>query len=1360
VNVDDRLDRARRVIAELRDKLTSLRGEPIAIVGMACRFPGDAHDCDSFWRMVRDGRHAVRTADPTRGDLRTPIDASRPLALLDDLATFDAGFFDVSPREAVHMDPQQRMFLEVAWEALEDAGQTRARLAGSDTATYVGIANHSSGYLQLAHELGAVTELSATGNSHDVIAGRLAYWLDLRGATMVVNTACSSSLVAVHLACVALLAGECRTAIAAGVNAILESSEGLDPPGMLAGDGRCKTFDARADGYGRGEGCGVVVLKRLSHARADRDRVHAIIRATVTNQDGRTNGLTAPNGVAQRALLRRGLERAGIASDAITYVEAHGTGTALGDPIEVEAIADVYGADDGARACALGAAKANVNHLEGAAGIAGLIKAVLALRERTIPPVAGFDRLNPLIALDGTRLVVPREAAPWHADGVPRTAAVSSFSWSGTNAHAIVEEACADDPARRERDSRAAVVVASAADEHTARACADALAARLDALPDDALEDVAWTTTARRTRWPYRIAAAGGDRAAIAAALRARDAVRCATVDTPAIGLALGDDERLVRDAAELYATEPAFRAAADVCARAVAPDDARSPFGDDAAWSREAAMAAAACGMHALLRSWGVAVRFVRGDGRAELVARYLRDEFAGERLAALLDAPAGVTASAVDALRADGATHIIAFGARAADARGVIRYGDAPDAGARSALMHVLAGLVEAGFEADWDAVFDAHASLAALPAYPFRRRRYWIADGAPRTPHRTESEIAPDAWFFETVWDERDAPQHAETPSRTWIIVGAHGTVAAALASAARAAGDEAVAVERDDAAVERACDASARGASSVVVDLRALRACDDAAEDRAHALTSAVAMLETRLATAATARLCVVTRGAQTVRPDEPPADVAAAALWGFARCAVLRRPDRWAGIVDCDPSADVDGEALWDLLRRAQPPAELAYRDGRVFAPRLMRAQAPPHGAPRLDATGTYVVTGAFGAIGARVAAWLAERGATHLALIGRASAHGERAGRLRDELRARGVDARIVPCDVADASALAAAWAGLRATMPPIRGIVHAAGRVDAHEPGDAAAVSDALRAKVDGTVALERVSADDPVDVFVAFSSAAARLGDRNRPAYGAANAFLDAAMAARRARGKHGVAIAWGLWSGLDAADDGAIAYLERSGMRALSERAALDALGRLMDARGGAQPMVAHVDVERLASALASRGRATFVERFLPAAAASHDDVAPVVDELRRAAAREREARLTALIGAEVRGVLELADDDPLEVDRGFFDLGMDSHMTVMLRERLERIFGVPFPGTLALEHPTVRSLVAFVERAVIARTDAAVAGPDAESDAFVRGDIERDVSLAVGVLDDAAVEAALAAELRALEAEMSS
>ncbi|WP_158750013.1 beta-ketoacyl synthase N-terminal-like domain-containing protein [Acidobacterium sp. S8] len=521
---DELLDRARHVIRELGEKLAAAKAqgspEPIAIIGMAGRFPGAGEDLEAFWQMIAEGKDAVTDVPPERWDRDAFFSAQAPTpgktnvrraAFLEDVTHFDAAFFEIAPLEAIRMDPQQRIFLETAWHALEDAGLTRAQLRGSETSVFVGVHGHSADYGAMQFEnLGELDGYAATGTAHDVIAGRLAYWLDLRGPSMVVDTACSSSLVAVHLACRSLRSRDCNCAIVGGSNLLLSprTSVAMSQLQMLADDGRSKTFDSRADGFGRGEGCGVVVLKRLSDAQHDRDRILAVIRGSATNQDGHTNGLTAPNGLAQRRLLRRALKDAGVAPSEIGYFEAHGTGTALGDPIEVEAIAEVLRTEATTAPCVLGSVKANIGHLEGGAGIAGLIKAVMVLSRGYLPPVAHLEELNPHLALEGSGLSIPRRGREWTRAG-RRIAGVSSFGWSGTNAHVVVEEA-PQSAERMEKYSGEPVLIAVSA--HTPEALkmmAEAYAAKVELASGQELVDIAYSSTVRRTHHALRIAVVG-----------------------------------------------------------------------------------------------------------------------------------------------------------------------------------------------------------------------------------------------------------------------------------------------------------------------------------------------------------------------------------------------------------------------------------------------------------------------------------------------------------------------------------------------------------------------------------------------------------------------------------------------------------------------------------------------------------------------------------------------------------------------------------------------------------------------------------------------------------------------------------
>jgi acyl transferase domain-containing protein/acyl carrier protein/SAM-dependent methyltransferase len=563
--------------------------EPIAIIGIGCRVPGGGDTPDAFWELLRNGVDAISEVPRDRWDLEEYYDAdadapgkmyARHGGFLAAVDQFEPKFFGISPREAISLDPQQRLLLEVSWEALENAGQSADRLTGTKTGVFVGLS--SADYAQLQMKVGDPAKIDAyfgTGNSPSVAAGRLSYSLGLQGPSMAVDTACSSSLVAVHLACQSLRSGESRLALAGGVNLILapEAHINFSRARMLARDGRCKTFDAAADGYVRGEGAGIVVLKRLSDARADGDRVLALVRGSAVNQDGRSSGLTVPNGPAQQTLLRDALATAGIAPREVSYVEAHGTGTSLGDPIEMHSLAAVFGADrTPERPLVVGSVKTNVGHLEAAAGVTGLIKIVLAMQHGEIPPHLHFKTLNPHIALDGFPVVIPTSAVPWLRGGAARIAGVSAFGFGGTNAHVVLEEPPAEE--RTAAGERALhPITLSAKSEGALKEIAARLASWIETDPP-ALGDLAYTLNAGRAHLSYRAAFVAGSQrqvqerlAQIARGDRPTE-IRYGFVEgvepSEVVFVFTGDGAEYAGRARELYETQPTFRRELDACDR------------------------------------------------------------------------------------------------------------------------------------------------------------------------------------------------------------------------------------------------------------------------------------------------------------------------------------------------------------------------------------------------------------------------------------------------------------------------------------------------------------------------------------------------------------------------------------------------------------------------------------------------------------------------------------------------------------------------------------------------------------------------------------------------------------------------
>jgi phthiocerol/phenolphthiocerol synthesis type-I polyketide synthase B len=514
--------------------------EPIAVIGVGCRFPGEITGPDALWQFLCAGRSAVGEVPPDRW---APYDDGSPEvaailahttrqgSFLAGIDAFDAEFFDISTREAAKMDPQQRLLLEVAWEALEHAGIPASSLRRSQTGVFAGACYTDYGYLA-THDLTSVDAWNNPGGALSIIANRLSYFLDLRGPSVTVDTACSSSLVAVHLACQSLRLGDSDLALAAGVNLLLSPAvfRAFDQTGALSPTGACHVFDADADGFVRGEGCGVVVLKRLSDALRDGDRLLAVVRGSAVNSDGRSNGMLAPNPAAQMAVLRAAYANAGVPPQEVDYVETHGTGTLLGDPVEARALGTVLGRGRPDQSpLLLGAIKSNLGHLEAAAGIAGFIKTVLAVQRAGIPKNLGFHTPNPHIPFDQMRLKVVVEQQEWPATQRPRRAGVSAFGFGGTNAHVVIEQAPAAEAVVREPDPTVSTLVVSGSTPERIASLADVLAQWMDgagaAVP---LPDVAHTLNRHRDHHARFATVCARDRAQAVAGLHALAAGRSA----------------------------------------------------------------------------------------------------------------------------------------------------------------------------------------------------------------------------------------------------------------------------------------------------------------------------------------------------------------------------------------------------------------------------------------------------------------------------------------------------------------------------------------------------------------------------------------------------------------------------------------------------------------------------------------------------------------------------------------------------------------------------------------------------------------------------------------------------------------
>ncbi|MCZ4351949.1 SDR family NAD(P)-dependent oxidoreductase [Roseovarius aestuarii] len=1365
---ESRLKAASDAIRKLQNRVRELeRGapEPIAVIGLGCRFPGAESGPDAFWQMLKDGRHGVRRVPADRWDADAWYDPdptvpgkthSRHGGFIDDVTGFDAALFGLSPREADALDPQQRLFLELAWESLENAGIPPQGLAGSATGVFAGISTADYSGLGLWNgDLTRIDPYSYSGSSFNALAGRVSYILGLEGPSMAVDTACSSSLVTVHLAAQALRAGECDLALAGGVNVMLspEMSVFFTKLGAITADDKCKAFDARADGYVRGEGGGIVALKRLSDARRDGDHIHCVIQGSAVNQDGHSNGFTAPNGLAQQAVVRRALQVADVDASMIGYIECHGTGTFLGDPIEVGGLGRVFGGSG--FDVLIGSVKTNLGHLEAAAGIAGLIKCVLALEHGFIPASLHFERPNPRIDWSGLGVRVVDRGCAWPDRGGARHAGVSAFGMSGTNAHVVLGSAPEVDAPASVGDpgggARVLLWPVSGRDsgglsQTAGRHLSWARAAVLEA-GDDVLRDGARSAALGRSGLEMRGVAVGDGLLGLDGLARGEAGDFSVTGQARGRGgcvfLFPGQGAQFAGMGLDLMRAEPEFGAVIEECAAHMG-GGLVDALGDEARLGRtewtQPALFAVSLGLSRLLRGLGVRAQAYMGHSVGEYVAA-VESGIIGLGDGARLVAARGRLMGALPGGGAMGAARCDA--AQLADLGVELAADNGPGAisfsGPEAAVLAAIAALRARGISARRLAVSHGfHSSLMEPCLGAFEEALSGVEFGAPQVGVISNLtgdwyQGAPDGAYFAAhlrapVQFGAGLARLYEAGYRRFVEVGPGRGLAAGFGADLRAislltadrSGPEGLA----RGLAEIWCDGGSVDWAAWQGPGARPRLPGYAFQRQRHWLKGAEAGVPARAGAGGVPVHRVVWHRADMaedsdtdggdVRLFEASSDVAGdlvrlGALLGGGdggRIVVLTRGARRVTGGDVSASGAVQA-GLWGFGRTAalehpQRWGGLVDLDPEGDDAGLPTALATlARGAGEVALRAGHVYHPRLEPMAVPVARHPPVRAGAAYLVTGGSGALGRRvalsllaAGAGRVVITGRRALDKDLPAGleyhrVEDAAALGA----LVASVAPV-GVVHAAGSGGFADSAATTAdlVARTFAGKVDGALALHAALGDRQLDWLVFYGSISGVWGSRGQAVYGAANQVLEGLAEHRRSQGLAGLCVNWGPFAGGGMTDAAAAAQLGAMGLGALDPEQGQWLLNGLLEGVSGtAAPVAADVDWARFCAVYEARGPRALLDRVRPAAVARAPSPAVPGQALRPEAAVE-------LVRGVVADVLGFAGPGDVPVARGLFELGLDSLMAVEVARRLGASLGRDVAATLVFDGGSAQGIAA--------------------------------------------------------------
>lgn len=1231
------------------EELKAAAREPVAIIGMSCRFPGGAHTPQAFWDMLIQKKDAVTDAPDERWDKKALYDADSNAAgklyssrggFIDGVDRFDAAFFNISPLEAIMMDPQQRLSLETSWHALEDAGIAPDSLSRTKTGVFVGIGQQDYAFLtmQQAGEQN-INAYYGLGNGHCFTPGRISHLLGLQGPSFAIDTACSSSLVAVHTACQSLRNNECDIALAGGVQLMLSPlvSIYLSRTRALSASGHCRSFSADADGFVRAEGVGMIVLKKLRDAVRDGDRILSVIKGSAVNHDGSSSGITVPNGLAQQQLLRDALEAAGEQPSSLSYVEAHGTGTVLGDPIELDALDTVYaGSRQPEQPLWVGSVKSNIGHLEAASGIAGLIKTSLMLQHRTIPANLHFTAPNPQFGWGASPLRVPVENIPVQPADKPLTAAVSAFGLSGTNVHMILSEGDITEAGTRAPLAQQ-IITLSAKDEKALYQKIKDLQVFLENNRDALLEDIAFTANTGRQHFKQRIAWVVKDRAAL---LQVLSKFRSAEDIQVYNSQQLQHYTDLVQVITFLHEETPLIK------------------------WVESAGEASL--------------------EGYLQLLAAvYIRDE-----------EPVNWKALYKDCHYRKTALPLMPFDKQ--------RYwidmlpggtANSEKAAARPVVAAVATAVTPAPVAAS-DNIEDH--------AYDYA----WLQQ---ELPLRAAGTVAPDWLLFIERPEEKARWQSLlqDQQSLRFVLFGEEWEAGEDTFTI------DPLNDGHWDRLQSQAGETFKHPFNIVYASTLAVYATlhpELSAPD--IALSSTIAMLKlaqhfSQPGGAKPSALYIITRDAVAVNNTEPMSGWQQSGIIGFCKSLSLEMPAMLKGVMDITtslPDADWQEAVKTFLFSSAEPLA--AYRGNGWYMPRLQPlAPGAVNGKAGvdIDPEGVYIVTGGTGYLGLKAIKWLAAKGAGKIFVT-------SRSGRWSGDQspfdgNGKAPEIVMVKADISRAADVDFLFEEVKrvAGNARIAGMVHAAGTAgfqDVHHVTPELLTS-IVTSKVHGTWWLYEKLAKKPLDFVIGFSSISSAWGSHGQTHYSTANQFLDALLQYWNSKGQRAISVHWGPWGGGGMAGTEDIEMLGKRGINAFPADQSMDILGTLLK-HNSTQPVVVNGNWSVFCPLFAMLGKGNLFELLYSAAPAAgtpaerNEPASELRMQIESLPSIQAEQVLVQFLKEQVGEILAYQNGQLPDSRQGLFEMGMDSMSVIQLKERIEMQLQLSIQVTDIFEYRTIEQL----------------------------------------------------------------